>query len=339
MSLATLLIGTDTFYFSFRWGVALGLFLLGIGTGGIKPCVAAYGGDQFNPTHVKQISLFFSMFYFSINAGSFISMIITPNVREKVTCFGQPHCYPLAFGIPAILMVAATLVFISGSYMYVNRPMGNNVLYTFFNVIYIACRTKITGKRSSLEYSEEAVEDTEESKSSVQDHWVYSASYKYSNTVLSDIKAVLSVIKIFFPVSFFWMLYDQQGSRWTQQAWLMNNQFFGTTIPPDAMQTFNAVFILILVALFEKVLLPSLARCGIILRPLKRVFIGLILTALAFFISVVLQYQIDLTSKSPNCKENCTEISILWQIPQYIILTCGEVLVSITCLEFGKFYD
>ena len=39
-------------YFS-RYGPAVALFLIGIGTGGIKPCVSAFGGDQFKAGQVK----------------------------------------------------------------------------------------------------------------------------------------------------------------------------------------------------------------------------------------------------------------------------------------------
>ena len=31
----------------------IGLVLIGLGTGGIKPCVSAFGGDQFNPDQVS----------------------------------------------------------------------------------------------------------------------------------------------------------------------------------------------------------------------------------------------------------------------------------------------
>ena len=43
-------------YFS-RYGPAVALFLIGIGTGGIKPCVSAFGGDQFKAGQVKIILL------------------------------------------------------------------------------------------------------------------------------------------------------------------------------------------------------------------------------------------------------------------------------------------
>lgn len=59
----------------------LGLVIIAIGTGGIKPCVSSFGGDQFNPAHTRMISIFFSLFYFSINAGSTLSMFVTPIFR------------------------------------------------------------------------------------------------------------------------------------------------------------------------------------------------------------------------------------------------------------------
>jgi solute carrier family 15 oligopeptide transporter 1 len=85
-----------------------GLLIIAIGTGGIKPCVSAFGGDQFvRPQQDKQLEQFFSVFYFAINAGSLISTFITPILREDVQCFGDDTCYPLAFGVPALLMIVA----------------------------------------------------------------------------------------------------------------------------------------------------------------------------------------------------------------------------------------
>ena len=62
----------------------IGLTLVAFGTGGIKPCVSAFGGDQFHPSQVQAISTYFSIFYFAINAGSVLSMFITPIMRQNV---------------------------------------------------------------------------------------------------------------------------------------------------------------------------------------------------------------------------------------------------------------
>lgn len=93
--------------FSNRWFSLLGLFMIALGTGGIKPCVSSFGGDQFKlPQQEKQLASFFSVFYFSINAGSLISTYLTPEIRVQ-SCFGVDTCYPIAFGIPAMLMVVS----------------------------------------------------------------------------------------------------------------------------------------------------------------------------------------------------------------------------------------
>ena len=41
----------------------VGLFLISIGTGGIKPCVVTFGGDQFPP---KQVGLIVGMSVWTI---------------------------------------------------------------------------------------------------------------------------------------------------------------------------------------------------------------------------------------------------------------------------------
>lgn len=54
-------------------GLFAGLLLVAIGSGGIKPCVSAFGGDQFKlPEQAAQVATFFSVFYFSINCGTFL---------------------------------------------------------------------------------------------------------------------------------------------------------------------------------------------------------------------------------------------------------------------------
>ena len=86
----------------------IGLALIGLGTGGIKPCVSAFGGEQFKlPEQSKEIATFFSIFYASINGGSLISTLLTPILHKEVKCFGQDSCFALSFGIPSALMVTA----------------------------------------------------------------------------------------------------------------------------------------------------------------------------------------------------------------------------------------
>lgn len=86
----------------------LGLFLIALGTGGIKPCIVPFGADQFVlPQQAHLLASYLSLFYFAINLGSLLSTAITPVLRANVHCFGNDSCFPLAFGVPAVLMLAA----------------------------------------------------------------------------------------------------------------------------------------------------------------------------------------------------------------------------------------
>lgn len=90
----------------------VGLLLIAIGSGGIKPCVSAFGGDQFElPKQAVQLATFFSILYFSNNFGGVITSAVTPILRADVHCFGQNDCYSLAFGVPAILMIISICKF------------------------------------------------------------------------------------------------------------------------------------------------------------------------------------------------------------------------------------
>ena len=100
-----------------RTMLAIGLFLICLGAGGIKPCVSANVGDQFGESNRHLLSKMFGWFYFSINAGSFISSILCPWL------LANPKWGPgWAFGIPGIAMVIATLFFWGGRKKMVHVP-------------------------------------------------------------------------------------------------------------------------------------------------------------------------------------------------------------------------
>tara|TARA_B100001029_G_C15016177_1_gene427495 strand:- start:145 stop:1338 length:1194 start_codon:yes stop_codon:yes gene_type:complete len=100
-----------------RTGLLFGLSLIAIGAGGIKPCVSAHVGDQFGKTNSHLIEKVFSWFYLSINLGAFISTMLTPLLLK----YYGPH---VAFGIPGILMLIATIIFWMGRNVFIHIPPG-----------------------------------------------------------------------------------------------------------------------------------------------------------------------------------------------------------------------
>ena len=98
-----------------RLGLTVGLSLIAIGSGGIKPCVSANVGDQFGQTNQHLLPKIFSWFYFSINFGSFFATLLIPWLLRA---YGPQ----VAFGLPGLLMFIATFVFWLGRRKFVHVP-------------------------------------------------------------------------------------------------------------------------------------------------------------------------------------------------------------------------
>ena len=100
-----------------RMGLFLGLGLIAIGAGGVKPCVSAHVGDQFGKQNEHLLERVYSWFYFSINLGAFVSMVVGPLLLHKI----GPA---IAFGVPGVLMGLATLIFFLGREKFAHIPPG-----------------------------------------------------------------------------------------------------------------------------------------------------------------------------------------------------------------------
>lgn len=98
------------------WLVA-GMAMIALGAGGIKPCVSAHVGDQFGRKNAHLLPRIFNWFYFSINLGAFVSMLLTPWLLE----WYGPHW---AFGVPGVLMAVATFLFWLGRKRFAHVPAG-----------------------------------------------------------------------------------------------------------------------------------------------------------------------------------------------------------------------
>ncbi|NXK35239.1 S15A1 protein, partial [Piprites chloris] len=259
----------------------IGLILIAFGTGGIKPCVSAFGGDQFEEDQEEQRSTFFSLFYLSVNAGSLISTIVTPNLRAtECGIHTKQRCYPLAFGIPAILMAVSLIVFVLGSRMYKKVKPQGNVMLQVCKCIGFAIKNRF--RHRSKEFPK-------------REHWLDWASEKYDKRLIAQTKMVLKVLFLYIPLPMFWALFDQQGSRWTLQATAMNGDF-GISVQPDQMQIVNPVLIVIMVPVVDSFIYPLIKKCKINFTPLRKITVGMFLASMAFVAAALLQVQIDKTS-------------------------------------------
>ena len=251
-----------------RIGLAIGLGLIALGAGGIKPCVSAHVGDQFGEQNGHLLSSVFGWFYFAINMGAFVSILMTPWLMDH---YGAS----LAFAVPGVLMLIATLVFWSGRHRFVHIPP---------------------------------------------------AGFGFVREVFSGagLKALAKLTLIYVFVAVFWSLFDQTGSAWVLQAQHMDTVLFGVEVLPAQIQAANPLLVMLLIPVFSYLVYPLLNRIWR-LTELRKIGLGLFITAAAFAIPSWVQVQID-GGATPT---------IAWQLLAYVVLTSAEVMVSITCLEFS----
>jgi len=281
-----------------------GLVLIAVGAGGIKPCVSAHVGDQFNIRNNHLLTQVFGWFYFSINIGAFLSGLLTPFLLEATREAGSlgERIYPIvepwvgeklvnepifgphyAFGLPGILMAIATFIFWLGRKQFAHIPPRGKIYF----------KETFSGE---------------------------------------NLRAILRLCSIFAFVVIFWALFDQIGTLWQIQARSLDRvlpdwiPLIGGSemLAAQVSAIWNPLFILLLIPVFSYIIYPFFAQFFEV-TPLRKIGFGLWVMGFAFTLVALLQERIDL-GESPNMG---------WQILACLLLTGSEVLVSITCLEFA----
>ncbi len=342
----------------------IGLTLIAFGSGGIKPCVSAFMGEQFRADQSHLMQKAYGAFYWAINFGSFFSFLVVPWVKDQ-------RGYSAAFAVPGILMAMATFIFWRGKKLYVivqtNRELKHN---GFFNVVFTTLfQLRQPGKK----------------------FWD-AARTRFTENEVAGARSVFPILFVFATIPMFWSLYDQTNSTWVSQGDKMDDFRFRyldfisalqphwTAISIGAGMAAMAALILMMVFRFAKnkrwpatgvtllLLLLSVASGGLITwvmfylpdfkigaeqmqslnallilffvpiftlfiyplmgrfaSPLKRISYGLFFAAASFVIVAWLQKRL----------ETGEHLSVLWQTWPYVVVTAAEVLVSTTGLEFA----
>ena len=271
-----------------RLGLFLGLGLIAIGTGAIKPCVSAHVGDQFGSRNKHLLPKIFGWFYISINLGAAISTWLTPILLRKEefdkyfgSTLGQLKWIQpgpsLAFGVPGVLMAIATLLFWMGRNKFVHiPPKGDRFIRESFN---------------------------EEGR-----------------------QVIKKLLPVYAFVAMFWCLFDQTASAWVEQSKEMDRvvNVFGyqRNVLPSQLQAVNPVMILILVPIFSYIIYPFL-ELKIGLTPLKKISIGMFMAVITFSISAWIQMQIDGGGK-PTIGWMILAYGVLTAAEVMVSITCLE---------------
>jgi proton-dependent oligopeptide transporter, POT family len=138
------------------------------------------------------------------------------------------------------------------------------------------------------------------------------------------LRAIGKLAIIYLFIAPFWAMFDQIDSSWMLQATQMDLRLLGREWLPTQIVAANPLLILILIPLFSYAIYPAINRV-FPLTALRKIGIGLFVAAGAFVVSAVIERWI-VAGETPN---------VGWLLLAYVLLTAGEVMVSITALEFS----
>ncbi|KAH9620116.1 hypothetical protein KSS87_023884 [Heliosperma pusillum] len=298
-----------------------GLYLVAIGTGGIKPCVSPMGADQFDDTdpreRVKKGS-FFNWFYFSLNIGSLVASTFIVWIQENVG-------WGLGFGIPTLFMGIAALSFLSGTLMYRFRRPGGSPFTRMCQVIVASLR-----KRKF-----EVPQDCSLLYEISDQHSAVAGSQKLEHTdelKFLDKACILSDSEMTSPVlSDPWRLWNSHGKN----TWILH---YPSSLPNHIPYAHRF-------DLSTIIRQASRASSSEIYQKTKGVFrasrmgIGLTLSILPMICAALVELRRLQLAKELGLVDETgpVPLSIFWQIPQYLLLGMADVFTYVGQLEF--FYD
>ncbi|XP_075146512.1 peptide transporter family 1 isoform X2 [Haematobia irritans] len=297
--------------------VSTALLLIAIGNGSTRACVTSLGAIQFQlPDQAKQLAEYFSLYYFIYYIGIFLSKIIPPMIRANTHCYNKPDCYPAVFGTLGSSFFMAWFIFAIGKLFYRSEKLAEeNILIKFYGCVKHALSQKWNKKSNDNKPS--------------QSYWLHYAIGRYDESFVNDVAKIFKLVKLYLPLPIYFALLAQQDSSWTFQASLMNTTIAdGITIQPDQAKAMGPIFLFILIPLMQYLIRPFLKWAFIFeLKPLQSVTWGGIFSAFSFISAGVLQRYIHTMPYR--------SVNVLWQIPQFIFIMLGELLLSIPGLQFA----
>ncbi|EMS46266.1 Peptide transporter PTR2 [Triticum urartu] len=328
----------------------LGLYMIAIGLGGLRPCLMSFGADQFDdgdPSERATKGSFFNWYIFNMNGASLIS--------STAIVWVQDHCgWALGLTIPAVVLAAGLSCLVAALRTYRFQRTRGSPLIRVCQVVVAAvrkCGIELPADSSLLYGMLEdglagvpRIDHTTDlqffDKAAIlvaSDKEVEAAAAPARTspwrlcvvTQVEEFKILVRMLPLWASVVFFYAVSAQVTSTFVEQGMAMDATVGSVRVPPASMSTFDILTIILLVPLYDRAFVPAARRLtgrekGI--SELQRIGAGLAMPVLAMASAALLE--------TARLRAAPNSTSVLWQAPQYALMGVGEVLTTIGQLDF-----
>ncbi|KAK7388703.1 hypothetical protein VNO78_23530 [Psophocarpus tetragonolobus] len=288
----------------FQMGILyLSLYLIALGTGGLKSSVSGFGSDQFDEKDEKeksQMTYFFNRFFFFISFGTLAAVTVLVYIQDEVS-------RSLAYGICSVSMIIAIMVFLSGTKRYRYKKSLGSPIVQIFQVIAAAIKKRKmqlpynvgslyedTPEASRIEHTDqfrflekaaivaEGDLETNSCGSPEANPWKLC-----SLTRVEEVKMMVRLLPVWATTILFWTIYAQMITFSVEQASTMKRNIGSFQIPAGSLTVFFVAAILITLALYDRLIMPLWKKWKG--KPgftnLQRIAIGLLLSVFGMAIA------------------------------------------------------
>lgn len=309
--------GNNTFY--------LGLILIVIGTGLLKPNISSIVGGLYGEDEQARRDAGFSIFYMGINIGAFIAPLITGYLGEGINWhYGFAAAgVGMVFGLVQYKLTEKYLGNIGKEPEQIDDPVkqlkrhksiknGLWVLTILFSLLVIGAMTGV--------YTINPV--TIADASGIIIFFLVIAYFLYvylAEELTGDQKKKIGVIAALFIFSaIFWSGFEQAGSSLNLFAERYTDRdIFGWLMPASWLQSVNPVFIIVLAPVFGW-LWVTLAKKNLEPSTPVKFALGLIFLGLGFLVMMFASYYVI----------GGNQVLPTWLIMTYLLHTTGELCLS-----------
>ncbi|XP_047095064.1 protein NRT1/ PTR FAMILY 5.10-like [Lolium rigidum] len=309
------------------------LYMVALAQGGHKPCVQAFGADQFDETHPKEAvsrSSFFNWWYFGICAGTAVTLVFLSYVQDNIG-------WGLGFGIPCVVMAFALAVFLLGTrtYRYYVSVGKKRSLFARAGEAFAAWRSSRRKSSSSPLAAPESSARVDEEEQEV---------VASNADLIEEAKSVLLLFPIWATCLIYAVAFSQSSTFFTKQAATLDRSVgHGLQVPPAALQTFISVTIVVLMPLYDRALVPLARRytglpSGITM--LQRIGVGMVLSLVSMVVAALVEarrLRVAADAGLADLPSVPVPMSLWWMVPQYVLFGAADVFTMVGLQEF--FYD
>ncbi|XP_046841582.1 solute carrier family 15 member 4-like isoform X2 [Xenia sp. Carnegie-2017] len=315
--------------YSYRMTMVMASFILILfGEGAYKANISAFGAEQLNSKDVDSTRRYFDIYYFYLNIGAMLAVIISAYIQTRQGFF-------IGYIAPTATIVLAFFIFLFSSHLYTIVP-HEQMVGKVFQIFKDARRKRHQNERSlSLPLQQKL-------------SWLDYARIKYGGSYLDwevdEVQFLVMVIPVLVVLLPFAIIYSQMNATFLNQGLQMKLPFEYSSFPVAWLLFFNIFIILILLPIMNRFVYPWLKRHGYNMAPLTRISIGIVLSCFAVIaagfveIFVIQDFTENNTIEVKQTDNNSTKaanLTIFLQVPQYLFVGLGEIFAYIGGLDFA----